>query len=503
MDPNVAYRTDGEDRLHSWKEIAVFLGHSVRTVQRWEAERSLPVHRTPGGKLGSVYAFKNELTRWMRQSSSSLAEPVVAAPPSTQSAESQSAFIAADESAAAAAPNAYVDGARETSSTPEPLPAPSPSLGWKSLLVALCLFVMVAIFTLRGPSLLTRASNKTGGPTSRAVELYLQGRYYWEKRDPASLERAIDLYTQAIVRDPSYSQAYSGLADCYNLLREFSTMPPEEAFPRAIEAASRAIQLDPNSAEAHNSLAFGAYYWKWDPAMADREFQTAIRLNPSLAVAHHWYANTLAGRNRSEQALREINLAQQLEPSSTAILGSKGLILLLGGRDTEGVALLQQLEAAQPDYLPPHDYLAFHYLQKRQATKFLAEQKFLAERSGDPLQTQIQLAAERGYAGGGYDRMLSSMLDVLEATPDGPRSHVQAAQFSALMGHRDQALQELKIAYRRHEAGISALSADRSFAALRVDAEFQNMAALTWNPPPGEPATKLVVLKSLANHTSK
>lgn len=501
MNPDVAYRTVSEDRLHSWKEIAVFLGHSVRTVQRWEAERELPVHRAPGGKIGSVYAFKHELALWMHQSSALLAEPVASAPPSAQCTAPQSAFIVVDESAATS--NAEVNVEFETSSTPGPPLAFSPSLGWKSLFAALCIFLMVAVFALRGTRLLTRASNKAGEPASKAVELYLEGRYYWEKRDPASLERAIDLYTQAIVRDPSYSQAYSGLADCYNLLREFSTMPPEEAYPRAIEAASRAIQLDPNSAEAHNSLAFGAYYWKWDPAMADREFQTAIRLNPSLAVAHHWYANTLAGRNRSDEALREINLAQQLEPSSTAILSSKGLILLLAGRDTEGVALLQQLEAAQPGYIPPHDYLAFHYLQKRQATKFLAEQKILAERSGDPLQTRIQLAAQRGYARGGFDRMLSSMLDVLEAVPDGPRSHVQAAQLSALMGHGDQALQQLKIAYRHHEAGISALSADRSFVALRVYPEFQNMAALTWDPPPEEPATKPIVFKALANHTSE
>jgi len=99
---------------------------------------------------------------------------------------------------------------------------------------------------------------------SGAEDLYPQGRFYWNKRTPESLRTAVDYFAQAIVRDPSNARAYVGLADCYNLLREFSAMPANEAYPRALDAARKAVQLDDALAEAHNSLAFVSFYWNWD-----------------------------------------------------------------------------------------------------------------------------------------------------------------------------------------------------------------------------------------------
>ena len=143
-----------------------------------------------------------------------------------------------------------------------------------------------------------------------AEELYLKGRYFWNKRTPEDLNKALDLFTQAIVRDPGYAQAYVGLADCYNLLREYSVMPPNEAYPRALAAAKKAVELDDNSAEAHNSLAFATFYWTWDAATAEREFKRAIAVESRLRCRSPLVCNLLDGhsavprgnkRNRNSQ----------------------------------------------------------------------------------------------------------------------------------------------------------------------------------------------------------
>ena len=199
------------------------------------------------------------------------------------------------------------------------------------------------------------AAGHTTSP--EAKELYLKGRYEWDKRTPESLNKAVDYFTQAIVHDPNYAQAYVGLADCYNLLREFSAMPPEEAYPRALAAAKKAVELDDSSAEAHTSLAFATFYGSFDAAGAEREFQHALALNPNDARAHHWYATSLFAEGRYPEALSQIEIAQQLDPASTAILADKGLILLYAGPKEEGVALLKQLERTEPAFPSTYRYL--------------------------------------------------------------------------------------------------------------------------------------------------
>ncbi|MGA8026482.1 MAG: hypothetical protein WB992_05010 [Bryobacteraceae bacterium] len=165
-----------------------------------------------------------------------------------------------------------------------------------------------------------------------ARELYLKGRYYWSKRTPDDLNRAVDYFTQAIVKDPRDAEAYVGLADSYNLLSEYTAMPYQEAFKRAIAAAKTAIELDGNLPEAHNSLAFASFYGDWDAVTAEREFRRALELNPNDGTAHHWYATFLMSVGREREALAEIERSQALEPSSQSIVADKGLILFYTGQ---------------------------------------------------------------------------------------------------------------------------------------------------------------------------
>src|ERR1700733_15658247 len=193
--------------------------------------------------------------------------------------------------------------------------------------------------------------------SQEARDLYLQGRFYWNKRTPDDLHKAVDRFTQAIVHDPGYADAYVGLADCYNLLREYTAMPASDAFPRARAAASKAVELDPKSSQARASLAFAAFWGFWDADTSDREFRRAIELDPNNAMAHHWYATTLQELGRFRQALVEIDRAQALDPSSRAILADKAVILDELGQCKGSADLLQQMEKADPSFVSPHRYL--------------------------------------------------------------------------------------------------------------------------------------------------
>ena len=252
----------------------------------------------------------------------------------------------------------------------------------------------------------------TPAPDPAAQALYLKGRYFWNRRTPADLTKALDFFTQAIVRDPNYAQSYVGLADCYNLLREFAAMPSEEAFPRALAAAKKAVELDDSSAEAHASLAFVMFYWNWDIAGAEREFRRAIELNPSYVAAHHWYATYLMVLGRLPEALKEIERAQELDPASTAILADKALVLFHMDRTEEATALLKQIEASQPAFFSTHKYLSYIYLSKRDYPNYLAEAAEAARLSQDKQELAIVRSAEQGFKTGGEREMLENILQV-------------------------------------------------------------------------------------------
>jgi tetratricopeptide (TPR) repeat protein len=143
-------------------------------------------------------------------------------------------------------------------------------------------------------------------PAPGAEEFYLRGRYLWNQRTADSLSKAIDAYTQAIVKDPSYAEAYAGLAESYDLLPEFAYTDLTEAFSRARDAADKAIELNPNLAAAHRAKAFALFFGDWDIPGSDAEFQRALALDPNSAETHHWYASTLFNRLEGAECLRQI-----------------------------------------------------------------------------------------------------------------------------------------------------------------------------------------------------
>ncbi len=149
-----------------------------------------------------------------------------------------------------------------------------------------------------------------------AYRLYLKGRNAWNKRTGDALQEAIEFFNQAIAIDANYGAAYAGLADCYNMLVVYGRLEPKDGFPKAKEAAERALEIDESSAEAHSSLAFIKFRWDWDRAATEREFQTAIKLKPAYAPAHQWYSSYLVAVERFDEAIAEAKRTEELEPLS-------------------------------------------------------------------------------------------------------------------------------------------------------------------------------------------
>jgi serine/threonine protein kinase/Tfp pilus assembly protein PilF len=160
--------------------------------------------------------------------------------------------------------------------------------------------------------------NKRYTENVEAYKFYLQGRFYWNKRKASEIQKAIGFFNQAIALDPTYALAYVGLADSYAILEQYAGLPGKETYPKAIAAATRALELDNSLAEAHTTVAFASYaMWNWDKA--EQEFKTAFSLNPNYPTAYHWYSIMLRGLGRHEEASRAIRRAQELDPLSPII----------------------------------------------------------------------------------------------------------------------------------------------------------------------------------------
>jgi tetratricopeptide (TPR) repeat protein len=331
---------------------------------------------------------------------------------------------------------------------------------------------------LKPPAIAHRPNATQTTETAEAEEFYLKGRFYWEKRTPEALNKALDAFTQAIIHDANYAPAYVGLADCYNLLREYTVMPASEAYPRALAAAKKAVELDDRSSEAHASLAFVLFNGMWDSADAEREFLRAIQLNPENAVAHHWYATYLSTLGRHSEALAEIEQAQRIDPASKAVLADKGDLLFLAGRREDALQLLKQLEATEPDFISPHRYLKMIYLADGDYVNYLDEWRKVAQLMKDATSEKLVDAAEQGYATGGVRGMLESVRMVEKRLYNrGLASSYSLAQTDSLIGDKQEALHYLKTAYDRHDEGVLGMKTDPELSNLHSEPTYKDLVA--------------------------
>ncbi|MGB6691826.1 MAG: tetratricopeptide repeat protein [Terracidiphilus sp.] len=454
-------------RLDGWKDIATYLGKAERTVKRWEADRGLPIHRVPGGGRASVYAYRVELDEWLKSSNVSESDGSEAGTPQV--------FPGIAEIAPAhltpAAPSAATSNQSSASDSLRPIPSASRQR-WVLVLSGLLAVALLigALWTSGGPlwgrvhSMFAKSGPKSTSAASTAVsdpekalarDFYLKGRYEWNQRTPDSLTRALDLFTQAVVHDPGYAQAYVGMADTYDLLREYTTMPDSEAYSRAIVAAKKAVELDDSLAEGHRALAYSEMYGSWDFADAEKEFRRAIELNPKDAEARRWYANAFAVPGRFPECLAQMDKAQELDPGSHATLADKGIMLYNAGRTEEAIATLREVERSMPQFRSPHAYLMGINLDRRDYPAFLAEGQMTADAMNDPALKDIMASARAGYAQGGGGGLLRDLYaKQRQYYAAGKIVGTTLARTCVLMGKKQEALALLEEAYARHEADV-------------------------------------------------
>ena len=307
-----------------------------------------------------------------------------------------------------------------------------------------------------------------------AYQEYLRGRYHWNNFSPDSLRRARDHFERAVGLDPTYAPAYAGLGDAFGAMAYYGYVSPVDAFPRAAAAARRAIDLDPEIADAHITLAIERLFWGWDWLAAEREIQTAIRLNPKLALAHSVYALILAVAGHDAEALKEALLGRELDPLSLFINVGVAWVHHFAGRPEDAIREALKAREIVPGFEEAGNVVASSYdaLGKyEQAAAIIAQQPCW----GVPMDGQALAEAFRTGGAKAYWRKR------LELMPD-PATMPPLAHYALAIVHRyledtDQALYHVECMVEAHLGACVFLGVDSNLAVLRGHPRYQ--AALT------------------------
>ena len=318
------------------------------------------------------------------------------------------------------------------------------------------------------------ALEKSKKVNPEAYEAYLKGRYFWNKRSGESLKKAIDYFEHAIDTDPYYARAYSGLADSYALLGdwEYGILSPQDAFPKAKAAATRALALDDNLSEAHTSLAFILDLYDWGWASAEKEYKRALALNPGYATAHHWYAWHLIVMGRTGEGIAELKKAESLDPLSLIISADLADALCIAHRYDESVQQSQKTIEMDPHFAVAHYQLGQALEQKHRHDEAIREFRRAIELSGGNTTFESNLA--NAYAASGRKEEAMKIVKELE----GRQSQSSATDASIALiyvglGDNDQAMIWLNKAYQaRFNPSILMRPA---FDPLRSGPQFQDL----------------------------
>jgi TolB-like protein/DNA-binding winged helix-turn-helix (wHTH) protein/Tfp pilus assembly protein PilF len=303
---------------------------------------------------------------------------------------------------------------------------------------------------------------------AEAYELYLKGRYWWNKRTDEGFKKGIDQFQQAIEKDPTYALAYAGLADCYSFEATYGFVPPKEAYPKAKEAALRALEIDDQLANVHTSLAWINTEYDWDRSGAEREFRRAIELNPTDADAHRLYGEALRSLGRFDEAVAEFKRAVALDPTSLLNNRSLGAAYHSARRYDEAIEQYRKTLEMDPNFRLVRANLGSAYLQKGMYNEGIAE----FEKAG--------AVSRLGYAYAVAGRRAAAQKVLDQVIETSKQKYVPTERIALIytgLGEKDNAFEWLEKGYEERAIGGPpvGIKVEPEFDPLRSDPRFQDL----------------------------
>lgn len=313
--------------------------------------------------------------------------------------------------------------------------------------------------------------------SSAAHDDYLHGLYFLSRRSKTSLEQALDSFAAATVSDPHYARAYAGLAVTYNLLGGYSWISPGHARSFAKAAAAQAIAADPSLSEAHASLGYSQWFYEWNASAAEQELRRAIQLEPNNADAHHWYSQVLMTSGRFSEAEHEMHSALELDPRSLILRTNLGWLHYFERHYPLAIEEMQSVVREDPDFVTAHYKLWEAYAVTGDKANAWRECRQLVHLLCSPDNEKKIISA---YQQSGYSSALKSFVSVSPADYSG--SYVDGSRYMIFAGDKARAMDFLERAYREKDGWMIFVPIDPSFDSLRLDARFGRLM-LRVRPP--------------------
>lgn len=321
---------------------------------------------------------------------------------------------------------------------------------------------------------------------TEAYELYLKGRYFWNKRGESGLRNGIKYFQEAKEKDPNYALAYSGLADSYALLGDIGVEAPIAEMPQAKAAAQKALDIDPGLAEGYTSRAFVKLAFNWDWLGAEADFKKALELNPRYPTAHQWYASYLVQMGKFDRAREEIEQAQQLDPLSPIISSNAGLYSYFEHRYDEAIDQYKKTLEIDPGFWVAHHYLGLAYAKKGMHEEAISELRNSLHSTGEgPLKEGVvendpEVAASLGYvyANAGRRGEAQTILRRLKALSE--HRYISGLYLGIIytgLKDQDHAIEYLNKAFASKHPGLVLIRVDPIFDDLRSDERFKQLVA--------------------------
>jgi TolB-like protein len=319
---------------------------------------------------------------------------------------------------------------------------------------------------------------KQGTQNPEAYQLYVKGRYYWNKRTSADIKTAISYFKQAIDKDPGYALAYSGLADAYVVLDAYGGDPSDVA-PKANAVAEKALELDPTLARPHADLGLSKMDYNWHFSGGEAEFRKAFELDPSDATAHQWFSEELSAiGGRAQEATDEANRAHQLDPLSPIISYAQATAYTHDHQFDKAIEMEKKLSADNPTFSVAHMGLAVGYWGEHKYPQTIQEYATCAQLGGDKNLAEFAAALDAGFRSGGWPSAARKAIEVLLAQRKAKTNYRVPYQIAALyadLGDKEHAFEWLNTAYQEHDRLLLSLRTDFQFDSLRSDPRYAEL----------------------------